>query len=87
MHIFHHLSKRCYPRATSKIIMMEKPIIVNMAITSFFLLLWLSGINSDTTTYIIAPAAKDRKNGSRSLTFNMRMAPMTPNIGSTIADN
>ena len=75
------INKRCYPRATSKIIIIEKPIIVNIAMSSFFSLLWLSGINSDTTTYIIAPAANDRKNGSKIWTLRTSMAPITPNMG------
>lgn len=58
-----------------------------MAINSFFSLLWLSGISSDTTTYIMAPAAKERKNGKSILAFKTSAAPNTPNIGSTIADS
>ena len=44
----------------------------------------LSGINSSTTTYIIAPAAKHRKNGKMFLTLTTSKAPITPLIGSTI---
>lgn len=63
---------------------MVNPIRVNIAIKSFLSLLWLSGINSTTTTYIIAPAAKASKKGSKILIFSASMAPMTPAIGSTI---
>ena len=45
---------------------------------------WDSGINSWTTTYIIAPAAKESKNGRRYLTLSTKSAPITPAIGSTI---
>lgn len=46
-----------------------------------------SGINSSTTTYIIAPAAKDNKYGKIGTTREVRKTVIPPNIGSTIPDN
>ena len=46
-----------YPKEISSIIITENPINVKRAIRSFFSFDWLSGINSSTTTYIMAPAA------------------------------
>lgn len=67
----------------SKIIIIENPISVKKAIKSFFLLLWLSGISSSTTTYIIAPAAKERRNGNKNLILITKSEPITAEIGST----
>ena len=64
--------------------MTAKPKIVKIAIKSLDLLVWLSGISSSTTTYIIAPAANASKNGKIVLTFKTSNAPITLAIGSTI---
>lgn len=48
---------------------------------------WDSGINSSTTTKIIAPAAKDRAYGSSAVICVTAQAPRTAPIGSIIADN
>ena len=47
-----------YPKATSRIIIMTKPTISPRVPTSVLPLVCESGINSSTTTKIIAPAAK-----------------------------
>jgi hypothetical protein len=47
----------CYPRATSNVVITAKPDIAPMVATSVCFSSWDSGINSSTTTYIIAPAA------------------------------
>jgi len=49
-----------YPRATSSIIIITKPKTVPIVAISEFPFCWDSGINSSTTTKIIAPAAKAR---------------------------
>ncbi len=52
-----------YPNAISNIIIITNPIatpIVPMLVCSPD---WASGINSSTTTYIIAPAANDNRYG------------------------
>ena len=77
----------CYPNDTSRIIIIENPIKVKIAIKSFFSFVWLSGINSCTTTYIIAPAANDNKKGSKYLILSTNKAPIIPLIGSTIPLN
>ena len=45
-----------------------------------------SGINSSTTTYIIAPAAKDNAYGNMGRMDTTANAPITPEIGSTTPD-
>ena len=54
---------------------------------SVFPPLWLSGITSSTTIKIIAPAAKDSAYGKIGNTLITIAAPITANIGSTMADN
>ena len=49
----------------------------------FLLSLALSGINSEDTTEIIAPAAKANKKGSKLRTLIAAKAPITPATGST----
>ena len=46
-----------YPKATSRVIIMTKPTMRPRVATSVLPLVWESGINSSTTTKIIAPAA------------------------------
>ena len=48
---------------------------------------WASGINSSTTTYIIAPAANDKKYGSIGTTKFVKTIVNIAAIGSTIPDN
>ena len=60
----------------------ENPIIGILLLTSF----WDSGINSLTTTYIIQPEAKDKKNGINGKTYLVRKIANTANSGSTIPD-
>ena len=52
-------------------------------ILAILLLLCASGIKSSTTTYIIAPAAKDNAYGNIGFTKNNAAAPSIPPIGST----
>lgn len=60
---------------------------INNAIVSLFLLFIAVGINSSTTTYIIAPDAKESKYGNINLTFNAIMQPIRPDIISIKPDN
>ncbi len=76
-----------YPNATSKHIIIINPAINPMVARSVFPPRWLSGITSSTTMNIIAPAAKASAYGSIGYTDITIAAPMTANIGSTIADN
>ena len=69
----------------SNIIIIINPIKVQSVIKFLLLLVWLSGINSQTTTYIIAPAANDNKNGNKAWTLITNNAPITAEIGYTIA--
>ena len=53
---------------------------------SVLLLACESGINSSTTTNIIAPAANANAYGHIGVMTNTAAAPIVANIGSTIAD-
>ena len=55
-----NILKISYPRLTSKTIITTKPIMVPKVAISVFSRCCDSGISSSTTTYIIAPAAKDK---------------------------
>ena len=75
-----------YPNATSKSIIITKPI-PTLIVTKFdFLLACASGISSDDTTYIIAPAANDRKYGKIGTTILVNAMVIIAPIGSTIPD-
>ncbi len=54
---------KIYPRTTSRIIITENPIAKNTVPVFECEPCDISGISSSTTTYIIAPAANDKKNG------------------------
>ena len=76
-----------YPKATSKIIIIINPIatpIVPIFECSPFC---DSGISSSTTTYIIAPAAKDSKYGKIGITKLVSKIVIMAPIGSTTPDN
>jgi len=76
-----------YPKATSKTIIIVNPISTKSVTKFLRLFIKHSGINSLTTTYTMAPAAKQRKKGNISLILITRSAPITPLIGSTKPDN
>ena len=67
------------------IIMTINPMITPIA-AKFLLSRALSGINSEATTEIIAPAAKDSQKGNNPRTLIAAKAPITPAIGSTKPD-
>ena len=59
---------KSYPNATSSHIMIANPIIAPMVERSVSFPVCDSGINSSTTTKIIAPAANDKAYGSSGVT-------------------
>lgn len=75
-----------YPSATSKIIIVTKPN-ENKTVPMFVCFPSdISGINSSTTTYIIAPAAKLKKYGSNGTTCVANKMVIIEPIGSTNPD-
>ena len=76
-----------HPKATSRVIITINPAINPRVATSVYLSSWVSGITSSTTIKIIAPAAKAKAYGKIGYTNITKAAPITANIGSTIADN
>lgn len=76
-----------HPSATSNIIIMTNPA-AKPIVPKFECSPWDdSGINSSTTTKIIAPAAKDNKYGSAGINFDANKIIKKAPIGSTTPDN
>src|SRR5690606_39694896 len=76
-----------YESAKSIIIIIENPIIKQNAERFLFTSFWDSGITFDTTTSIMAPAAKLSAYGSNGCATTTNNAPITPATGSTVDDN
>ena len=74
------------PNAISKIIITTNPKVKPATPKNDLFPLWISGINSSTTTYIIAPAAKDNKYGNIGTIILIINKVRTAAIGSTIPD-
>ena len=75
-----------YPKAMSRIIIMTKPTMRPRVATSVLPFVCESGINSSTTTKIIAPAAKERAYGRMAVIDKTATAPSRAPTGSTMAD-
>ena len=76
-----------YPKAISNIIMILNPIVSPITPICDFSPLCISGINSSTTTYIIAPAANDNRYGRSGTTMFINRIVIILAIGSTTPDN
>ena len=74
-----------YESVISKNIIITNPI-VNPKLASILFSLNESGINSDEHTAIIAPAEKDKRNGSMFSIIETKIAPIIPAIISTIPE-
>ena len=77
---------RFYPRATSSIIMIKNPAMTPIVPAWECFPIFASGINSSTTTYIIAPAAKDKSQGIMGAIHTARSTAIKPKTGSTMPD-
>ena len=75
-----------YPTATSSIIISKNPTINPSVPIVSFSHMCACGISSSTTTYIIVPAASDRRSGNAGTISPANNAASTPNTGSTTAD-
>ena len=75
-----------YPNATSKTIIITKPIATPIVPIFECSPVCDSGISSSTTTYIIAPAAKDKHYGKPGTTRLVNSIVKIAPIGSTIPD-
>lgn len=76
-----------HPKAISRIIIITNPSIVPEVATSVLRASCDSGINSSTTTKIIAPAAKARAYGRIGLINKTAAAPSIPAMGSINAED
>lgn len=81
------MSRKNYPKATSKIIIITNPTMIPIVAIFDFLSSCASGINSFATTYIIEPAANASKYGKIGTTIFVNAIVIIAPIGSTIPDN
>ena len=89
---FHNVYKKkdsnyLYPSATSKIIIIKNPIPTPIVPILDCFCVWAPGISSSDTTYIIAPAANDSKNGIRGVNIFVSSSVNIAAIGSTSPDS
>lgn len=78
--------KKIYPRATSRTIISVNPIATPIVPMLECLPFCDSGISSSVTTYIIAPAANERRYGNNGTAIPAKITVSTAPMGSTTPD-